>query len=111
MLKFSIRSKAIDRDGDKANDGEPEAVLNSEFIDELALDQRQDGTTNDGHDQKGGAELGFLRRHAAEGNSVDGGKHERHAGVNSDDAGESDQLVEEDCTEEKGDRQQGKEAH
>ena len=68
------------------------------LVDDHRLERRKDRAAEDGHDQAGGAELRVFPE-AFEGDAVDGGEHQGHAGGDGDEAVQAGHAREEDDPE------------
>ena len=51
---------------------------NGVLVDNHTLQRRHQGTANDGHYQKGCAQVGVLGVNFLKGDAIDGGEHQRH---------------------------------
>lgn len=72
--------QAIGRNHHEARGGEPEGGADAVGGNGVALEFGEEGAADDGHDQEGGAELGFLELEVFQGDAVDRREHQRHAG-------------------------------
>ena len=73
FFEFPEGPESVNSDDDKADDGEPEAVFNAQSVDEGALHEWENRSSDDGHDEEGGADFGLLGGKTAEGDAIDGG--------------------------------------
>lgn len=83
LFASQIRTIAVNGNHNEANQRKNERYVYgwhteaSTHIDDAGLHWRQDGTTEDGHNQAGCTELRIVTQ-ALQGNAVDGWEHERH---------------------------------
>ncbi len=82
-------TEAEEGDEDEADGRQPERHADPAGVDDDALKLGEHRAADDGHDEEGGADLGFLFFHVGKSDAIDGRKHERHTGRNHDEADET----------------------